>query len=73
VYKKGDLSHAAIILNALHMNHTDDATITLHAAQVAHKQHNHAGALALLAHAGNHAYSEYVKRRLQSYLNAGTV
>jgi predicted Zn-dependent protease len=72
-YKKGDLSHAAIIFNALHMNHKDDAAITLHAAQAAHKQHNYTDARTLLAHAENHAYSEYVKRRVQSYLNAGTV
>lgn len=72
-YKKGDLSNAATIFKVLHNTHVDDATIALHAAQVARKQHNYAAVHALLAQAENHAYSEYVKRRLQSYHNAGMV
>jgi len=73
-YKKGDLQNAQKIFKMLHHKHTDDAAITLHTAQVAYKQQNYTDAKLLLAHAENHAYSEYVKRRLHSLsCNAGTV
>jgi hypothetical protein len=72
-YKKHDLKQAGIVFTHLHDAHADDAAITLHAAQVAHKEANVGQAQALLAQAENHAYSEYVKRRLHSYLNAGAL
>lgn len=73
VYKKNDLDAAHKVLNALHAQYGTDAMISLHAASVAHKKANLTGARALLAQAGNHAYSEYVKRRIESYLKAGNI
>ncbi len=71
-YKKGDLANASKAFTLLQQAHADDAAIALHASQVARKQDQAVRARELLAQAENHAYSEYVKRRLRS-LQTGTV
>lgn len=72
-YKKNDLDNAHKLLDVLHTQHGTDAMISLHAASIAYKKEDLAGAQALLVQAENHAYSAYVKRRIQSYLKAGNI
>lgn len=71
-YKKGDVENASKAFTLLQQAHTDDAAIALHASQAARKKDQAVRARKLLAHAENHAYSEYIKRRLRS-LQTGTV
>jgi hypothetical protein len=72
-YKQHKFTAVAPVYVSLHSKHSTDATIALHAAQLAFKQNNIITFRNLLAQAENHAYSKYEKRRIQACLHTGTI
>lgn len=67
-YKKGEFSRVVDAYAQLHAKYPNDATIALHSACSCCKRDNKKASVQLLAHASNHAYSQYEKRRIQACL-----
>gem|GEM_PF-6676022 len=64
-YKKGNYDTVAAAYAKLHAAYPTDATITLHAARSSYRQDKKSASAELLAHARDHAYSQYEQRRIQ--------